>query len=391
VDLYQRLLQRDPDSDDRVDWLVALLVLYEDLGTPAQKSALLPLADQLLQRTKDDHRALIRSAAPVDEWTLHRRATRWARLGRIMRSLGQTDRAKECLDVAVLSYQQAIEVSGTDNAIGMAVKKIPRNDALRELALLHCQTGDWEQAEHCLTRIATDEFKDEARRLGGDDLVLLASIQQHLSRPTDAGANLALAVKKYLADPPTPVPTRAEMSRMLDKAAKEGEEVEDVLEFLALQNKRLALQYYHAWLRPLVDEAEERGRLQEAKGWPTPSCKPRRRRRTAHPETGMWSFCSRTRTASGPPCSVLGASGTTRRWTTPGRRPSIRCWPTSTPARRGGSGCSPSHWPGSGPAWPRRGAPTTLSPLRPGASRPGGGPWNWSPSTATTRIPSPRR
>lgn len=109
---------------------------------------------------------------------MHETAQSWRTRGSHLRALRQPNEAKNWLARAAEMFR-ACDVPFFAAAV------------VREIAELHVETNDWDQAERSLASLTTDRYSMTA------DFVLLASLQKRLGRSDDAEKTLSQAAKKY--------------------------------------------------------------------------------------------------------------------------------------------------------------------------------------------------
>ncbi|WP_454778014.1 tetratricopeptide repeat protein [Georgenia muralis] len=190
VRLYERLTETSTDGD--LKYLVALAKLHDRLGNPDEKDRVLARVDRFVNQPA------VTAAAGADTTSVLRRGDSLWRLGRQLRSLGRVDEARDLLARAVDTYRQ------TDPTM-KPLAESHANVVLREMADIHIETGQWQDAAECLTQAVT-----EAEWTAGDSHVLLASVQKRLGQLDNVAVNLALAAPSVAEhERPAPPPNEA--------------------------------------------------------------------------------------------------------------------------------------------------------------------------------------
>lgn len=154
VAIYERLIQLEDEPEP--SWVGALASLYEEIGTPERMAA--------LSRAVDGHLSTLpHTPSEADPVSVEDELDRWDDLTDLLITTGRRDEAKQLLS----RWLDALDLSGWHPATQRALKRLAR---------LHADDGEWKVAER-RQRKAFKMSKDP------EDRVLLASLQLHRQNP----------------------------------------------------------------------------------------------------------------------------------------------------------------------------------------------------------------
>ena len=167
--LYEQISAFDSDLVN-FPYLIRMAQLHRALGNRDALVAVIGRAEMAIDAVTDLE--LVEAMRDLVSQTM------WSAIAEQLRLLGRLDQATRLLALVVEASQQS----------GMETRDV---FALRKLARIYAEAGQWGEAADVLARVTTGEDDKP------DDLVLLASIQMHLGRLDDAKKNITRAAKIY--------------------------------------------------------------------------------------------------------------------------------------------------------------------------------------------------